>query len=776
MKHLIKIISLISALCIMLCMFAGCSDSASTREIKDISKIKTQNDKVPTGVVAENEYFTMEWDAETALITYTSKADGTKWSTTSQDYVEVNPMGGNLYAPLTFQYTENNQDLDYQQNDIYAKCIKEYRFTPEKRANGITVSYYFDDKNIIIPVSYYLEDDGFKVSVDPKTIKCHGEATVVSVTPSPFACAAMNTDAGSKDSYLVVPSGSGALMYIDQRNFSSTLREITNTGENTMPLYGYDYAAEKFDETVKSTPVTMPFYGIKNGEKALCAIVEQSAEACNLVARAGDTGFEPYTQIDEETYEMIGTYGFSYIAANYKVLGTNKIYNGNKEVKMRQSDIPTNLNPLVIGYYPLTGDNSNYTGMAKRYQKYLVNKEKMTKSKDNSLLTVKLLGSYVEDDLFLGIPTTTDVALTSYAKAEEVLSKLNKISGGSLVADMYGYGDGGINGSQLAGGYSLTGVVGDDDELAHFIEYAKKNNIQTFFNFDTILLYESGNGYSVTGDTAVGVTGITTPIYKYWHSTGARMENKDGQYVGALLSRKMLAEATGDVVALADEFGISGLAFNTLGNICYSDYTEDDNDVAMYPNRKNMANDVKKIVNDTKAKNKTVMMDGAHSYAALSADYITGVPTASNQHLSLDVDVPLYQIVFQGYKSLSTDAINMANNRHTQYLKAIETGTGLAFTLIGADEYPQELRKQHMRGLNTALYSDNEEFITACVNESKTYLAKVAGATIKSHEYVTDDVVKTVFDNGITVIVNYGETAYTSDLGVVEPNSFITNA
>ena len=177
-------------------------------------------------------------------------------------------------------------------------------------------------------------------------------------------------------------------------------------------------------------------------------------------------------------------------------------------------------------------------------------------------------------------------------------------------------------------------------------------------------------------------------------------------------------------------------------------------------------------MSEVRSNSKSVLADGAYAYAAAAADVITECPTISNQDFSIDRDVPLYQIVFQGTKANSVYSINLALDSQTQFLKAMETGSGLAFTLVA--NYNNELRKQYMRGLNRSLYSDNKDMISSYVAQSKDYLTKVAGATIKKHVLLNDDVVKTVFSNGVTVIVNYGDKDYNSELGTVKALSFIT--
>ena len=241
-----------------------------------------------------------------------------------------------------------------------------------------------------------------------------------------------------------------------------------------------------------------------------------------------------------------------------------------------------------------------------------------------------------------------------------------------------------------------------------------------------------------------------------------------------MVSRDKLSNATLKTVDTVDKYGISGIAYDTLGNMAYSDYmeSEEDKNYGKYPIKAYMGRDVAEIIGEVKSNSKTVMIDGAFAYAAAAADIVTGCPTASDKNNSFDLDVPLYQIIFQGYKSNSVSPINTAVNRRVQFLKAMETGSGLSFTLMA--NYTNDLRKQHMRGLNAALYEDNKDYIKDYVDESKAYLASVAGETISNHEYITNDVTKTVFSNGVTVYVNYGDKAYSiEEVGNVKANSFL---
>ena len=660
MKHLIKIIALISALCLVLGGLSGCGKQ--TTQGASYNDVTADISKIDSGIVAENKYFSMQWDKDRAAIIIHSKTDDTVWSTIPYEYYQNSAFGDDITgkemmnSAVSITILKGEQQFEYHSSFA---SVASGRFKAEKIDNGVSVTFYFDELGSYLTVDYYLEGEGFKTRVDNTKIISLWGNYIYKVTPMPFMCSSLNTEKGDKDSYFVIPSGSGALMYMDGRT-DATAR--TYSAE----VYGRDYAVDMYNEDANTSPISMPFFGIKRGASALCAIIEGGAESSFINVRAGDAQS-----------------GYSYINATYIATGHNNIFTSTTYRIRYNGWREEYLEPFVLAYYPVKASEANYTGIAKRYQKYLVEEKKMEKSQDNSLLNVKLLGSYVEDDLFLGLPTTKDVPLTTYSEATEILKELNDVSGGNLIANMYGYGNGGINGMQMAGGYELTGIVGKKNDLQKFVDYTKQASIKTFFNFDTVLYYSSGAGFSTKKDSATSVSGIPAPVYQFWFSTRDRYTKKQGGKVGALISRDKLAESTLKTVDAVDKYGVSGIAYDTLGNIAYSDYeeSEENPNFGKYPIKAYMGRDVSKIISDVKSNSKTVMLDGAYSYAAAAADIITGCPTASDRNNSFDLDVPLYQIVFQGYKSNSVPSINTAVNRRTQFLKAIETGSGLSFTL-----------------------------------------------------------------------------------------------
>ncbi|MBQ7726579.1 MAG: hypothetical protein IJT66_05480, partial [Clostridia bacterium] len=165
-----------------------------------------------------------------------------------------------------------------------------------------------------------------------------------------------------------------------------------------------------------------------------------------------------------------------------------------------------------------------------------------------------------------------------------------------------------------------------------------------------------------------------------------------------------------------------------------------------------------------------IMVSNANAYAAAQADHIIATPSFGSAYNSLDVEIPFYRMVFKGMVSMSVGAVNLSENPRTELLKAAETGCGLLYTVTS--EYSSDFHLSDS-AFAQSVYADNKEKITADCKELGEYLSAVSDACIKEHRILARGVNQTLFDNGITVIVNYTDHAVETSLGVVEPENFV---
>ena len=99
---------------------------------------------------------------------------------------------------------------------------------------------------------------------------------ITSVSLAPFFCAAEND---AENSYLMVPSGSGTLIYP---------KSVSQQGTNySAQVYGEDASIEKWDMPSSEKSVSMPVYGAKTGDATILAVIESGAESAEINVTSG---------------------------------------------------------------------------------------------------------------------------------------------------------------------------------------------------------------------------------------------------------------------------------------------------------------------------------------------------------------------------------------------------------------------------------------------------------------------------------------------------------
>ena len=127
--------------------------------------------------------------------------------------------------------------------------------------------------------------------------------------------------------------------------------------------------------------------------------------------------------------------------------------------------------------------------------------------------------------------------------------------------------------------------------------------------------------------------------------------------------------------------------------------------------------------------------------------------------------------MIQGVVNNATTATNDEADVRYAMLKAVETGSSFKVRWLA----------QNMKMIDTTMYDDlmNADYnlwieeIADMYGEVETLLRSVSDQTITAHEYLENNVTKTTFANGVTVIVNYNRYAVTVDGQEVAARSYL---
>ncbi len=691
---------------------------------------------ISSQIVASNSEYDLLWENDAKCVMLKNASSGKVWSNIPYEYYLSGGMSANVNSTLNLTVC-NPQTLQTDTVNGYSEALINGNIICESIDDGLKVTYYFDKFEICVPVIYRLRDDSLEVTVLPEEI-IEGETyLLVSISIAPFMCSVTNSET---DSYLFVPSGSGALMYAKE----TADGDRKYSGE----VYGVDGSRLFVEAIADNEAIRLPVFGAKHGDDALLGIIENGAESAVIEATAGNnrTGYS-------NIYANFYLRGYDIFRANVALLD----YSTYTKVSAEHS-----VSPITVGYYPLSGVKANYIGMADRYRQYLYDIDVMRENMSNEVAYgVNVLGGVLTSSTVLGVPTQTLKPLTTFSQAEKITSELVETSSMKPYVMLSGFGNGGIDPGKIAGGYDFSSKLGGKRQSGVFEAYCKQKEIPLFTDFDILRYNSSGNGFSYRLGAAksaslrvVQHSPILTPVREFDNSIKYR-----------LLKRENLEKAIKKLLKSADRLSVSGIGLSSLGNVAYSDYSD-----SKYFTKGNMANDAMNLIKSVQQTSRHVATKAANAYAAAMSDVIFDVPVDNGEYNALDESIPFYQMVFGGSKPLFAPAVNFSADFDKQIMLAIIGGTGISFTL--SQNFELSYLERQSEKLYATTYKNNYELIEQTLKKVEPFYQAINGARITSYEIVDNNISKTVFDNGVTLYANHGSSELDSPIGLLGAYEF----
>ena len=381
----------------------------------------------------------------------------------------------------------------------------------------------------------------------------------------------------------------------------------------------------------------------------------------------------------------------------------------------------------------------------------------------SATLIITAVGGTMISKSFLGVPYTTLLATTTLKDAAAMVKELEESGADVSALALSGFGKTGIDSVKPAGSFKIAGRLGSSKDLKSLEKTCEEADTDLFLDFDAVTFSKSGGGLSSYFDSAVRANRKRAKVYDYNIALLGR--ETDSAY--SLTARDKLTYITNKIIKKADD--MPGIGLSSLSNTAYSDYT--DKSSGLYYAKSGMTEQVSEIIENVKKSGKKFMSSEANAYAAVKSDVIFNSPARSNAALIFDDDIPFYQMALRGRTALSTESLNLATDREEELLKAVEGGMGLAYTLTA--KYDTKLIDSGVPVFYNSLYSDLKDGI---VSDSKTLselYGKIGNSAIKSHKIHGSGLRETVYENGVTVFVNYSSGELNSPAGSVRAHGFL---
>lgn len=736
-----------SILCCISIIFTLCACGAENSGVKRFDT-KAQAWSPNDTFIAENEKYRLEFDNATGGVILTELSSGEKWGTTpiSNGEVEVDEYGipikkhPKVQSPITIRYRDYNNNSLYQSLS-YSDVISGGRVRCAKGENSLLVEFYFDTAQIMVPVEYKLLDDSVQITIDPKRIQ-ENDNTLFEISVAPFWCSSKND---TKDGYVFVPSGSGALINTDVRSKQGD----TFSAE----IYGRDYTKELKTDISLEESIKMPVFGAKiNSKKATVAIITSGSESALIESNAGSSAI-----------------GYTSVYTSFNVRGytehTAQVFVGKKS----ESNVFSNLtikDKFSVRFYPLTNEKANYNGMAECYRNYLINEKGLKDSDKNDIpFAVSFIGGTTVTKSFLGIPYKSFYATTTISDVEEIVCDLFNKVGTAFPVTLVGFGENGLDIGSLAGGFSVSSKTGGKKALKSLKDICGEKGNKLYMDFDLIRFSKSSNGFSSNSDIVYDATNKKSLQYLYNAST--RDYNEKTRHF--LLRHTMLNKASEKLISKTQNLSLDGISLSTLSNMVYSDYK--DKTVSDYYCASGTEKLVSGILSSVKKSGKDVMTNNANFYAAVNSDIITDVAVTSSNNNLFSEDIPFYQMVFKGYVPMVSSSQNLSVDYKKLMLKSVEAGCGLNYTLTA--RWDNCLIDSANPVFYNSVYEEVSPLIVENYAKLKDYYNSINGAHITSHHILKSGLRVTVFDNKVSVYVNLSEKTVSSPLGDISPYDFV---
>lgn len=577
---------------------------------------------------------------------------------------------------------------------------------------GFQADVHFAISNVQMRLLVYLDESGLNVEVPFEYIE-EGELRLLSsISVYRFFGA---TKRARTPGYVFIPDGVGALIRFDDDPARS---------EYSKRFYGPDYAISTSVNFPSEEMLYANVYGIAQGvnQNAFLAIVKEGAANATLISRPSrvQTDFN-YTFVQ---------YAYRTIYTQY--LNQSRTSSVNR-VQQQKSEFDVHIN-----YQFLTGDSANYVGMANQYRSYLIDRYGMTQNEIDQDISLHLDVLAAENESALIGRRTFSMTTTNQLDAmlTELLDDVARIQ-----VSYYGWNRGGYSYTHPNYRQVESKVGSRRDFLDLNAKYGDSDRVQIYYNTIYNFASASAGGYNSSH--------IAQTI-------GIQLLQTGSDYL--LKPNYGLSKYQSDFTHL-QRFGIENIAFETLGNILYSEYSSG------IISRSQMIEVMEAYL---EVSNKTAV---ARPFNYLwHADVLYDIPLYNSQQRRFTDTVPFIPIVLSGYSEVYGRSGNFFSNTSNELLRMIDYNIYPSFYLTHESAYL--LLDTGSENIFTSRYADWYDEILRQYDYVNSALKHVINQTITSREVLDTGVVLVTYSNNVQIYINYSGSDYTDGAITVEGLSY----
>jgi len=584
---------------------------------------------------------------------------------------------------------------------------------------------------------YSLEGNSLILNIPFDKIAYRPAYPLVRLTVLPFFGAGGLEDKG----YLMVPDGSGALIYFN--NGRQNQLSYTNF------VYGWDEGLKR-EAVINDNRAPFPAFGIeKNGEAFLCIIEEGSSYASVGADVSGRNSswnnvFSRFNIIHSELMNISGR--------------------SERAVYQYERGLPEGEN-ITLRY--IFCEEDGYVGMAKEYRSWFLNKYPSLRDRSESSIpiAVEILGAVNKTQHRLGIPFDLPLKLTSYSEAAGMIKDFAGFGWKNVQVKLNGWFNRSV-GHTIPTKIKLISELGNKNDFQNLTDAAQQSGYKIYPEVDFFFMRDKRlfDGFSLYSDTSRFLSRERIQRYPYsfvWF--GERTNWGKLNYI----ARPVVTMAMiGNFSQISSAFELDNIAFRNMGSTLAGDYNE-----RRFVSREASMRMRQEKFDELKKSGTGIMFLAGHAYAAPFADFIVDIPLDDQSFGITDVPVPFYQIALHGLVPYTGKSINLAEDYTKHFLKTVESGAGLYFSFM--TEETAVLQETKFRQFYANEYSKWVHDADALYKRFSADFGHLFNQFITGHEILSSGVTVTSYEDGTRVIVNTSDFAVNYFNRYIGANSYV---
>lgn len=670
------------------------------------------NQEIPDSyaLVDENETFQLYANRESLAFKVVDKRSGYVWHSGLDEVTDEDDLNRTWTA---FAQSGISIDfLDQKAGDTRASITRaDHTLEFAEIEQGFSGTVTFTEPGITLTVTVQLEPDGVRVDVPYESVKeTNPEFKLGLLYVYPFLGATREAEVPG---YMFLPDGSGSL-----------IRFAPHTKAANM-FYGRYYGVDLGMTTViaydarlnRPHKISVPVFGMVHGYKqnAFLSLVEKGAS---------------YGEIQAHPAGVITKWNFLYNTFIYNQAYFQATNRSGAGVTVLQRN--TNAFDVSLHYRFLTGDDADYVGMARSYQKYLVDRGDLKPAAEvSSDIGIKLefLGAEKEKVLFWHrvIPMTTvnqmrDILADLQVKQPEVV--------------LYGWQPLGAS-TMPPERFKLEPGLGSASDLRALAETVTQQGGNFALYLDPQAAFYQEKGYSPRYDLAMSITnsnliGYNRHIVNYFFNLDA-LTRRFGPFS---------SQVTG-------EHGF-GLALDGIGTNVYSDFKNGN-----LLTREQAIQAYRDLLKDTSA---GFYIPNDYAFSAMRAYY--DIPLNSSGYIFTTDTVPFLPIVFAGHVPTYGPALNFSSSLQDDLLRHVDFGAYPSYFLT--QDVTAKILNTRSSWIYTSSVGQWGEEVESTYAWLNALLGPVKGQPIVARDVLAKGVVAVTYANGKQIIVNYTNAGFTT--------------